>query len=119
MMPCVAKRFARKHHLTAQPFYRLNLDGGRGHGHDNGSLAPQLARAQGNALRMVASRGGNNTPAQFFLGQVRHLVVGAANFERKDRLKVFALKKNIVAGAARKTDRLVQRGFYRHVVHAA
>ena len=119
VLPGIAERLSGKHNLTTQPLHSLDLDGGRGHGHDDGSLAAQLARAKGNALSMIASRGGNNAPAQFFIGKVRHLVVGASNLEGKNRLEVFALEQNIIAGAARKTDRLVQRGFYRHVVHAA
>ena len=119
MLPCITEGFAGKHNLTTQPLHSLDLDGGRGYGHDDGSFAPQLARAKGNPLSVIASRGGNNAPAQFFLGKVRHLVVGASDLEGKNRLEVFALEQNIIAGAARKTDRLVQGGFYRHVVHAA
>ena len=68
MLPGIAERFAGKHHLTTQPLHGLDLDGGRGHGHNDGGLAPQPARAKGNALSVIAGRGGNNTPAQFFLG---------------------------------------------------
>ncbi len=53
------------------------------------------------------------------VGEVRDLVVGAAQLEAEDRLQVLALEQHLVAEAARQPRRRVERRLARHVVDAA
>jgi len=47
-----------------------------------------------------------------------HLVESAAKFERKHRLRVFALQKHFVAYSQRKPFSFIKRRFARHIVYA-
>jgi len=53
----------------------------------------------------------------FFGAQAVHLGIGAAQFEGKHRLQVFALAENIVTEPVGEARHRVQRRFCRHVVN--
>ena len=52
---------------------------------------------------VIAGRRTDHPAPRGRLGQMRDLVIGTAQFERKDRLQVFALQQNLVAESARQT----------------
>lgn len=54
VLPGIAERLARKHHLPAQTAHRVHLDGGRGYGHDDGGLATEATGRESHALGMVS-----------------------------------------------------------------
>ena len=70
-----------KQDLCATPFDRLNLDGGGGNRHDDGGFATQFLRRQCHALSVVAGRSTDDPAFQFGGRQMRHLVIGASQFE--------------------------------------
>ncbi len=114
----LGERVAMQHHLAAPRTHAFDLDlrGGLGH-HDSG-LDAHLARGQGQALGVVACRGGDHATGQLFRGQLGQFVVGPANLEREHRLQVFTLEQNLVAQPLAQLPGALQRGFYRNVVDA-
>ena len=62
---------------------------------------PRVRAAERHALRMVAGRGADDAALRADRRQLRDLVVGAANFERKHRLQVFPLEQDAIVEAAR------------------
>ena len=57
--------------------------------------------------------------ARSFVGQMRDLVVGAAQLEAEDRLQILALEQHVVAETLGQAWRRVERRLARHVVDAA
>ena len=68
---------------------------------------------------MVAGAGGDDAARPLLVGQVRDLVVGAAQLEAEDRLQVLALEQHLVAETLGQPRRRVERRLARHVVDAA
>jgi biosynthetic threonine ammonia-lyase long form len=109
---------AVQHHLAAEVADRGHLDAGRGlRHHDHRRDAAALGR-QRHALRVVAGRGADHAAPGRGLGQVRDLVVRAAQLEREHRLQVLALEHHAVFQALREARRMVERRFGGHVVDA-
>ena len=48
---------------------------------------------------MVAGAGGDDAARALAIGQVRDLVIGAAELEAEDRLQILALEEHLVAEA--------------------
>ena len=96
-MGAVTEGFAREDHLAAEAFHCVDLDGRACFRHDNGGLAAKMPCGKGNALGVVSGRGSNDTTLELITGELRHLVVGAAQLEGKDGLGVLALQQNSVA----------------------
>ncbi len=68
---------------------------------------------------MIAGAGGNDAARPLAIGQVRDLVIGAADLEAEDRLQILALEEHLVAETLRQARRRVQRRLARDVVDAA
>jgi hypothetical protein len=108
---------AMQHDFAAQVRDRAHLDVGRGHRHhDERGNAPG-ARGEGDALCVVARGCADDAARGHRRRELCHLVVGAANFERKHRLEVFPLEENAIVQAARQARRRIQRGFDGNVVY--
>ena len=86
---------------------RRDLDLRRRHGHHDGRLAFELLRRERDPLRMVAGGGGDHAALERRRGQLRHLVVRAAQLEREHRLHVLALEQQ--ACCSSRADRLGAR----------
>ncbi|MNG20836.1 hypothetical protein D3C84_1051270 [compost metagenome] len=107
-----------QHHLATARAHALHFQLGGGARHDDGGFHPQVLGRQGQALGMVAGRGGDHAARQLFRGQLGQLVVGAANLERVDRLQILALEQNLVAQPLGELAGGLQRGFHGDVVDA-
>jgi len=107
-----------QHHLAAQRAHGIHLDLGRGGGHHDHGAGAELAGAHGHALGMVAGRGADDAALQLAGGEVRHLVVGAAQLEAEHGLLVLALEQHPVVQAAAQVAGGFQVRLDRHVVHA-
>ena len=110
---------AVQHHLGAQAAHRLDLDLRRGLRHHDHGADAELARREGDALRVVAGADGDHAARALGLGQVRDAVVGAAQLEAEDRLQVLALEQDRAAQPARQARRRVERRLPADVVDAA
>jgi len=75
------------------------------------------ARAEGDALGVIAGGGTDHTALGGGRGELSDLVVGAANFERKHRLEVFTFEEDAIVQTARQPRCGVQRRFHGDVVH--
>ncbi len=108
---------AVQHDFTAEIGDRLHFDvgGGQRH-HDDGRNAPR-AGSQRDPLGMVAGRSADDAALRADRRQLRDLVVCAANFERKDRLKVFTFEQDSIVQAARQAWGGFQRCLDGDVVH--
>jgi hypothetical protein len=115
---CAVVIVAVQHHLAAEISHGAHLDGRGGQRHHDGGGDAAALRGQCHALRMIAGRGADDTALRHRVGQVRNLVVGAAQLEREHRLQVLALEHHGVADAARQARRRLQWGLHRHVVDA-
>ena len=102
--------------LRAARLDRGDLDVRRGHRHHDRRRAAEPLRRERDALRVVAGGRRDHAARAFGRGQVRHLVVGAAQLEREHRLLVLALEQHAVAQAMRQRHREVERGLDRDVV---
>ena len=107
---------ALQHDRGAAGLHGRDLDAGRRAGHDDRGRHPELLGRQSDALRMVARRRADHATLQRFARQSRHLVVGAAELEREDRLQVFALQENVIAEPRRQPGHSVERADGRDVV---
>ena len=96
----------------------VDLDGGRGGGHDDDGAATHARGRQGHALGMVACRSANDAALAFRIAELGHLVVGAANLEAEHALHVFALEVNLVVQALRQGRGQFQRRFGGDVIDA-
>ena len=114
----IGEGLAMQHHLTAPGAHGVHLQCGRGGGHDDDGPAAQFPGRQGHALCMVAGRGGDDTPGPFLGAEQGHLVVGAAQLEGEDGLRVLALEPYLIADAGRQGRGRIQRGFVRDLVDA-
>jgi len=88
---------AGQHHLAAPGSHGLDLDLGRGGGHDDDRPAADLGGGKGHALGVVAGGGADDAALQLGRGEVGNLVVGAAQLEGEHRLHVLALEIEAVA----------------------
>ena len=82
------------------------------------TITARQPRRQGHTLRVVARGSANHAASALFGAQMHHLVESAAKFERKHRLRVFALQKHFVADSQRKPFGFIKRRFARHIVYA-
>ena len=85
--------------LAADRMHRVDLDLRRGYRHHDHGTAIEPGCGQGDALGMVAGRGGDHATLELGPAQRSHLVVGAAQLERKHRLVVLALEQHRAASA--------------------
>ncbi|MNO75294.1 hypothetical protein D3C76_663300 [compost metagenome] len=115
---CLRERVAMQHHLATARAHAFDLDLRSSLGHHDGGLDAHFARGQGQALGVVAGRGGDHATGQFFRAQLGQFVIGAADLEREYWLQVFALEQNLVAQALAQLPGALQRGFDRNVVDA-
>jgi hypothetical protein len=104
--------------LPPRERHAFDLDLRGGLGHDDGRLDPQFFRRQRQALGVIARRGRDHAPRQFFRAQLRQFVVRAANLEGEDWLQVFALEQDLVAEPLGQLASTLQRGFHGNVVNA-
>ncbi len=112
----VAEAVSREDHVGPEGLHGVDLDLGGGLGHDDQRVQPQVPGGVGDPLSVVARTGGDY-PFRHGLGrQTHHLVVGAADLEAEDRLKVFALEQHPVVDALGQTSRRLERGFDGDVV---
>ena len=85
-----------QHDLGAARLDRRDLDMRGGDGHHDRRAAVEPLRGQRDALRVIAGGRGNHAARTLGQCQLRHLVVGAAQFEREHRLLVLALQEHAV-----------------------
>ncbi|MCY1368666.1 hypothetical protein D9M69_556630 [compost metagenome] len=107
---------AMQHDLAAETTHCIDLQLRRGHGHHDHRARAELARAERNALRVIAGRCANHTARQLRFAQVRHLVIGTAQFETEYGLLVLALEQHGIAEPLAERARLLQRRLDGHVV---
>jgi hypothetical protein len=105
----VAVGVPAQHHFRAARLDRPDLDVRRRDGHHDGGVAAELLRGERYPLRMVAGRGCDDAARPLRRGEVRHLVVGAAQLEREDALLVLALQQHAVAEPARQRRCVLER----------
>src|SRR5439155_18730533 len=74
------------------------LDFGNVVGDDDGGLDPDSARRISDPLRVVATGVGNDSATALGFTQRSDLVVGAAQFERADRLETFGFEVEFAIG---------------------
>ena len=110
---------AGQHDLGAHGSHRIHFDPRRRLRHDDDRAEPELARREGDALRMIAGARRDDAAGALVGRQVRDLVVGAAKLEAEDRLQVLALEEHRVAEPARQAWRRIERRLTRDVVDAA
>ena len=94
--------------LAAQGADGVNLDLGGDGGHDDDGTHPQQGGGAGHALGVVAGRCGDDTALALGRAQGAHGIVGAADLEGVDRLKVLALDLDGVAQAGRQGGHLLE-----------
>jgi hypothetical protein len=109
---------AVQHHPRAQGAHGIDLDARRIAAHHDGGPESELARRQGDTLRVIPGRRGDDAAGTLGLGQLRDLVIGAANLEREDRLQVLALEQHRAAAAPRQARRRLQWRLDRDIVDA-
>ena len=114
----IRKAFSNEHHLAAQIADSLHFERRCRHRHHDHRAAAQAPSRQGHPLRVVARGSANHAASALFGAQMHHLVESAAKFERKHRLRVFALQKHFVAYSQRKPFSFIKRRFARHIVYA-
>ena len=101
---------AVQYDFAAQISDSLHLDFRRGERHHDDRRNSARARGQCDALRVVACRGADDAALRADRRQLRDLVVGAANFERKHRLQVFTFEPDVIVQTARQPRCGLQRG---------
>ena len=109
---------ADDHGFAAARPHARDLDAGRRARHDDDRRDAEPLAREGDALRVVAGRGRDDAARQRFARQARHLVIGAADLEREDRLEVFALEQHAVVEPRRQRGQGVERRADRDVVDA-
>ena len=117
MLVGIAVGDAGQHHFAAAGAHGVDFDLRRGFRHHDGGLAAEQLRRHRHPLRVVAGAGGDHAFLQRFGRQLGHFVVGAADFEGKHRLQIFALEQDGVAGAPRQVGGGFKRGFDCGVVY--
>ena len=107
---------ALQHDGGAERGHGLDLDlRGRDRHHDR-RLGAEPLRGEGDALGMVACRGGDDPAPELGGGEARHLVVRAADLEREDRLEVLPLQEELVAESSGQERRGLEGGLDGDVV---
>ena len=109
---------AGQHHLSAHRPHRIHLDPRRRLRHDDDRAQTELLRRERHALRVIAGAGGDDAARPLLVGEMRDLVVGAAQLEAEDRLQILALQQHLVVETLGQPGRLVERRLPRHVVDA-
>jgi hypothetical protein len=112
-------RVAAQHDFRAHLADRVDLDLRRRLRHHDEGAQAQVARREGHALRVVARAGRNDAPRALRLGEVRDVVVGAAQLEAENRLQVFPFQEHLVLQARREARRRLERRLVRDVVDTA
>ena len=111
-------RIAMQHDLRAASAHRVHLDLRRGYRHHNGGGAAQLLCSQRHTLCMIAGGSRDHATRARRWCQAHHLVISAAQLERKHRLQVFALHQHAAAQSLGQAGRRVQRRLGSHVIDA-
>ena len=109
-------RVAHQHHLGATGSDGVDLDAGRGDGHDDCRAASQALRRERDALRVVAGGCRDHPALQRSVGERGHLVVSAAQLEGEDGLHVLPLEQEVVADPRGEGRRALQWSLDGHVV---
>src|SRR5438105_12396990 len=86
------------HHIGAIRLSGREFDFGNVVGDDDGGLDPDSARRISDSLRVIAAGVGDDSATALGLTQRSDLVVGAAQFERADRLETFGLEIEFAIG---------------------
>ena len=110
---------AHQHDLGTERLDRVNLDLRRRPRHDDDGANAQAARGKGDALCVIPCARGDHAAAPLFRSQPRNPVVGAADLEAEDRLRVLALQQHVVVKTPRQAGRNVQRRLVDDLVDAA
>ena len=79
----------------------------------------EVARGEGDALRVIAGARRDDAARALGVGEVGDPVVGAAQLVAEDRLQVLALEQDLVAEPPRQPRRRLERRLVRDVVDAA
>ncbi len=114
----LVEAFAVQHHLAAAASDRLHLDVRGGLRHHDGGPDTEFLRGQRDTLRMIAGGGADDAALEGLLRQAHHLVVGAAQLERKHRLQVLALEAHGHTEPLRQPRHGVERALDGDVVDA-
>ena len=86
--------------LAAERAHGVDLQLRRRHRHDDRRRGSRgVCALQRDALGVVARRGADHAALELLGRQLGHLVVGPAQLEAEDRLRVFALEQHLVAQA--------------------
>ena len=101
-------------HLRAIAFGALHFDERCRGRHDNHSFCAEGFCRVGNALCMVACRGGDQAFAALLLRQGTDLIVGAAELVSSCHLHIFRFQVNFVAGLCAEIVAVDQLGVLRH-----
>ncbi len=96
----------------------IDLDGRGGARHHDHRPGAEPGGGQRDALRVVARRGADHAAGDLFGAEARHLVVGAAQFEREDRLQILTLQQHGAAESLRHPRHRIEGALDRHVVDA-
>ena len=110
---------AREDHFGAHLAHGLHLDLGRGLRHHDDGAKTEVARRVRDALSMIPRAGRNDSPPALVVGHVRDAVVGAAELEAEDGLKIFAFEEHPVLEPRRQSGGGLEGRFLGHVVDAA
>ena len=90
----VVERVAMQDDIAAQTPHGFDLDGRRRPRHHDGCGNTELARRQRDALGVIARRCADHAHPSLRVRQPDDLVVGAADLEREDRLKILPLQQH-------------------------
>ncbi len=105
-----------QHDFATERPHRLHFDFGRGLRHDDGGRNASLVGGKGHALCVIAGGSADHSTFRGRFGQVRNLVVRAAQLEREDGLQILALQQHRVAETARQARGRLERRLDRHVI---
>ena len=107
----VAVGLTVQHDLRPAGTNGVDLERRRGDRHDDHRTAAEFGCGEGNPLRVVASRGADDSTGTLLRAELGHFVVGTAHLEREDRLEVLALEQHLITGARRKRRGIVKGRF--------
>jgi hypothetical protein len=100
--------------LHAVAAHGIDLDGRRGARHHDAARDAELAGREGDALGVIAGRGGHHTGGAFGGIQPADAVVGAPDLEREHRRQILAFDEDRSAEPGREKRRGVEAGGLRH-----
>ena len=118
VLVCLVVVVPVQHRFAAQIDHGLHLDLRCRERHDDGRRDLALPRRQRDALRVVAGGGADHASTRDAFGQVRNLVVGAAQLERKDGLQILAFEEHRAAETPAQTRGGLEGRLDGDVVHA-